>query len=130
MDFAFGKVDVVNLSADDLVGTKRFYQEILGLPLAFEDEDTAVFHLENIMICLNRTAKFAELVTPAAVAVPEAGARFNFAMFVADVDGACAELAERGVVILNGPTDRPWGMRTACFADPAGHIWEMGQDLD
>ena len=37
----------------------------------------------------------------------------------------CAELARRGVELINGPMDRPWGVRTACFADPAGHIWEI-----
>jgi hypothetical protein len=35
-----------------------------------------------------------------------------------------------GVVLLNRPVDRPWGMRTASFTDPAGHIWEVAQDLD
>jgi catechol 2,3-dioxygenase-like lactoylglutathione lyase family enzyme len=130
MDIAFRKVDVVNLPATDLAATKRFYQEILGLPLAFEDDTTAVFHLENLMICLTGPAKFAELITPAAVGGAEAGARCTLSMFVEDVDAACRELAERGVVMLNGPVNRAWGMRTACFADPAGHIWEMGQDLD
>jgi len=30
-----------------------------------------------------------------------------------------------GVGLLNGPVDRPWGMRTASFTDPGGHIWEL-----
>jgi uncharacterized glyoxalase superfamily protein PhnB len=34
------------------------------------------------------------------------------------------------VVLLNGPVDRPWGVRTASFTDPAGHIWRIAQDLD
>jgi len=28
----------------------------------------------------------------------------------------------RGVALLNGPMNRPWGVRTASFADPGGHI--------
>ena len=39
------------------------------------------------------------------------------------------ELASRGVELLNGPIDRAWGMRTASFMDPAGHIWEVAQEL-
>ena len=39
------------------------------------------------------------------------------------------ELADRGVELLNGPLNREWGKRTACFADPDGHIWEIAQDL-
>ena len=33
------------------------------------------------------------------------------------------------VALLNGPVDRPWGLRTACFADPGGHLWELAQEL-
>ena len=40
-----------------------------------------------------------------------------------------AELAGRGVELLNGPVNRPWGVRTASFADPGGHIWEIAQEL-
>ena len=39
-------------------------------------------------------------------------------------------LAERGVALLNGPVDRPWGIRTAAFADPAGHVWEIAAPLE
>jgi uncharacterized glyoxalase superfamily protein PhnB len=33
------------------------------------------------------------------------------------------------VALLNGPIDRPWGRRTAAFADPAGNVWEIAQIL-
>ena len=49
---------------------------------------------------------------------------------VDDVDATCAALAERGVRLLNGPMDRPWGIRTAAFADPAGHVWEIAAPLE
>ena len=40
--------------------------------------------------------------------------------FVEDVD-----LRDRGVELLNGPLDRPWGIRTAAFRDRTAHIWEI-----
>jgi lactoylglutathione lyase len=46
-----------------------------------------------------------------------------------DVDAVCAELVRRGVKLLNGPMNRPWGVRTASFTDPADHIWEIAADL-
>ena len=46
---------------------------------------------------------------------------------VDDVDEMCKELGDRGVVLLNGPVDRPWGVRTAAFRDPGGHIWEIAK---
>ena len=53
--------------------------------------------------------------------------RFQLTIEVDDVDATCAELAERGVELLNGPIDRPWGVRTASFRDPGGHIWEIAK---
>jgi catechol 2,3-dioxygenase-like lactoylglutathione lyase family enzyme len=130
MNLSFKKVDVINLFAEDLAGTRTFYQEVLGLELAFQDENVAVFKLENTIVCLRNATEAAGLIAPAAVASPQAGSRFLLAVFVDDVDAVCAELVQRGVVLLNEPTDRPWGMRNASFADPAGHIWQVGQDLD
>ena len=46
-----------------------------------------------------------------------------------DIDTVCAALEERGVKLLNGPMDRPWGIRTASFTDPDGHIWEVAHRL-
>ena len=46
--------------------------------------------------------------------------RFLLTIWVDDVDAACAQLANQGVGLLNGPVDRPWGMRTAYFTDPRG----------
>jgi uncharacterized glyoxalase superfamily protein PhnB len=53
-----------------------------------------------------------------------------FAIIVDDVDAACAELEHEGVRLLNGPQDRPWGMRTANFQDPDGYVWEIATELD
>ena len=58
-----------------------------------------------------------------------AGARFQLTIEVDDVDAVCAVLGRRGVQLLNGPMDRPWGIRTASFTDPGGHIWEVAQGL-
>jgi uncharacterized glyoxalase superfamily protein PhnB len=42
---------------------------------------------------------------------------------------SCAELNARGVTLIKGTMNRPWGVRTASFADPDGHIWEIAQQL-
>jgi uncharacterized glyoxalase superfamily protein PhnB len=66
-------------------------------------------------------------VEPAKVAAGDAGVRFQFTVEVDDVDAMCEELRRRGATILNGPTERPWGIRTASFRDPGGHIWEVAK---
>ena len=58
------------------------------------------------------------------------GQVFEFRVWAAltdDVDAMCAELTSRGVQLLNGPIDRPSGVRTASFKDPGGHIWEIAK---
>jgi len=122
-----GKIGAITLFVEDLEATKRFYREVFGLPVVFEDEDSAVFDFGNTIVNLLKSTAAGELIEPAAVGAREAGARFQFTIEVDDVDATCAELAGRGVELLNGPQDRPWGVRTASFSDPGGHIWEIAR---
>ncbi|MFG2561269.1 VOC family protein [Streptomyces sp. NPDC048496] len=67
------------------------------------------------------------MIAPARVAHPDTGSRLQLTLSVDDVDAMCKELSARGVTLLNGPMDPPWGIRTASFRDPGGHIWEIAQ---
>lgn len=118
-------VSVITLFVEDLAATRQFYQEVFGLPVHYEDDASAVFNFGNMLINLLNATEAPELIAPAAVGSPDAGARFQFTIDVDDVDAMCDELGRRGVDLLNGPMDRPWGIRTACFRDPGGHIWEI-----
>ena len=120
-------IGAITLFVEDLQATKQFYREVFGLPVTFEDDASAVFKFGDTLINLLKTTAARELIEPAAVASREVGARFQFTLEVEDVDAMCAELATRGVKLLNGPMDRPWGIRTASFRDPGGHIWEIAQ---
>jgi lactoylglutathione lyase len=84
-----------------------------------------VFRFGDTLVNLLAATEAPSLVAPATVGGPDAGARFQFTLGVDDVDATCAMLEQRGVEILNGPIDRPWGIRTASFRDPGGHIWEI-----
>ena len=119
----------ITLFTEDLAETTRFYREVFGLPLAFADEHSAVFNFGNTLINLLATSAAPELIEPASVAPPDAGARLQLTIQVPDVDRLCDALTARGVLLLNGPLDRPWGVRTATFRDPGGHIWEIAQEL-
>jgi len=120
-------ISAITLFVEDLDAAKRFYREAFGLPVVFEDDASAVFNFGNTLINLLRTTAAGELIAPAVVAPREAGSRIQFTIAVEDVDALCAELTSRGVQLLNGPMDRPWGVRTAAFSDPAGHIWEIAK---
>ncbi len=118
-------IGAITLFVEDLEAAKRFYQEVFGLPLKFEDAESAVFDFGNTLINLLIATAASELIEPAVVARRDAGSRLQLTIEVDDVDEMCAELAKRGVELLNGPMDRPWGVRTASFIDPGGHIWEI-----
>jgi len=117
----------ITLFVEDLESTKQFYLEVFGLPVVFEDNDSAVFKFGNTLVNLLKTTAAGELIEPAKVASREAGARFVFTIDVDDVDTMCAELTKRGAELLNGPMDRPWSVRTASFRDPGGYIWEIAK---
>jgi len=120
-----GGITAITLFVEDLEETRAFYERVFGLPAVWEDDNSTVFRFADTMINLLRVTQAPSLFEPAQVAPPEAGARYQFTLTVDDVDAMCDELRSRGVQLLNGPVDRPWGIRTASFKDPAGHIWEI-----
>ncbi len=118
-------IHAITLFVEDLPAAREFYQRVFGLPIHFEDSDSAVFNFGNTVINLLVVSQAPELIAPATVAGPEAGSRMQFSIEVDDVDAMVTDLQSRGVEILNGPMNRPWGIRTASFQDPAGYIWEI-----
>ena len=122
-------VGAITIFTEDLARSRDFYVTTFGKSVIFEDENSAVFKFGDTVINVLAVAAAPELVEPGPVAPPNAGIRAVMSVEVADVDAVCAELAQRGVPLLNGPMNRPWGLRTASFTDPGGHIWEIAADL-
>jgi len=120
-------IGAITLFVEDVEAAQRFYREVFGLPIVFADDNSTVFNFGNTIINLLQDTAARELIEPAVVARREAGSRLQLTITVDDVDAMCAELTTRGVALLNGPMDRPWGVRTASFSDPGGHIWEIAQ---
>ena len=119
-----GGLTALTLVAEDLAATKRFYLDVFELPVVFEDESSAVFRFGETLVNLLDVGAAPELIGPARVGDPD-GQRFVLTLTVDDVDATVRRLTGRGVELLNGPVDRPWGPRTASFRDPAGHVWEI-----
>ena len=124
-------IGAITLFVEELDAAKEFYREVFGLPVAFEDDNSAVFNFGNTIINLLKTTAAQGLIDPATVASRETGARLQFTIRVDDVDAMCAELASRGVTLLTAPLELggTWGgsapgdaaavierMRTACLA--------------
>jgi catechol 2,3-dioxygenase-like lactoylglutathione lyase family enzyme len=122
-------VGAITLFVEDPAQSKAFYENVFGAPLVYEDGSAVAFRFENTIVNLLQRSEAGELVEPASVAPADVGSQLQLTVWVEDVDSACTELATRGVRLLNGPIDRPWGVRTAAFGDPDGHVWELAQKL-
>jgi lactoylglutathione lyase len=122
-------VGAITMFIDDTLRSKAFYEEVFDGKAVYEDENAVAFEFENMVVNLLRVSAAHELIAPAPVGGADAGRRFELTIWVEDADAICEQLAARGVELLNGPMDREWGMRTAAFTDPDGHIWEIAAKI-
>ncbi|PWB81266.1 MAG: glyoxalase [Methylocystaceae bacterium] len=123
------RFEVITLFVDDIADARRFYKDVLDPKVVYEDDVSSVLKFGELVINLLQVTEAPVLVEPLMVATPRNGVAVLLTIKVEDVDSTCAELTRRGVSLLNGPVDRPWGRRTAAFADPSGHVWEIAQEL-
>lgn len=117
----------ITLFVADPQAAKEFYARVFDTSPIFEADDAVTLKIGDVLLNLLAEGSAGELIEPAAVGPRDAGARSQFTVWVEDADAACSELKSRGVELLNGPIDRPWGVRTAAFSDGDGHIWELAQ---
>jgi catechol 2,3-dioxygenase-like lactoylglutathione lyase family enzyme len=129
MSESLASVGAITLFVEDVKQARDFYSEVFGAPVVYEDDNSAAFKFDNTIINLLAVTEAPGLIEPAPVAAAGTGSRVQFSVWVEDANAVCAQLKERGVELLNGPIDRPWGKRTATFADPAGHVWEIAEDI-
>jgi lactoylglutathione lyase len=129
MSGSLKSVGAITLFVEDTQRSKSFYEKVFDVSAIYEDENAVAFEFENLIVNLLEVPAAHELIDPAAVATAESGSRFQLTIWVDDADGVCEDLRSRGVELLNGPIDRAWGMRTASFADPDGHIWEVAAKI-
>ena len=122
-------IGAITLFVADVERARQWYQRVFERSPVHEDDQSAVLRFGATLINLLAVSEAPELIAPAAVARADAGASAQFAIWVDDVDATVAALEERGVELVNGPVDRAWGQRTACFADPDGHLWEVAQSI-
>ncbi len=124
-DGAVGNRAITMLYVDDVGASRDFYRDIVGLELTLDAGGYCEFAWGNLVLGLraraNARSQYGEVVAPAG-----AGASHQVTVEVSNVDALVARLAAAGVVALQPPTTQSWGMRSASFRDPDGHVWEVG----
>jgi uncharacterized glyoxalase superfamily protein PhnB len=132
MSLSVNAIEVMTLFArdEDFAAASAFYEDVLGATVLGVEPNATIFKLANMMINFVPASHADDFIGQAATARPGDPARSIIPLGVDDVDAACAELARHGVTPLHGPVTQQWGVRTATFTDPAGHVWEVAADAD
>jgi len=130
MDAAIKDVGAIILFVQDLPRSRVFYHEVLGLGVEFEDDQSVGFKIEGLAFIVLQVDHAGVQLQGEPTATPGAGATAFLTTFTGDVDALHANLVERGVPFFQRPTDQRWGMRTAYFKDPDGHVWELAQPIE
>ena len=129
MSESLKSVGAITMFVDDPKRSKEFYERVFGASAIYEDENSVAFEFEKLIVNLLAERAAPELIEPTPVAGRETGERFQLTIWVEDADAVVEQLRSAGVGLLNGPIDRPWGLRTAAFADPDGHVWEVAAKI-
>ena len=129
----FHNIMAIELLVRDLASCTAFYRDTLGLEVQESEStpDSISFRMGNVHFFLLEVSAAAHMVSSEANALKiEGGPRVLLAAGVEDVDAAYEELKAKGVTFLRPPTDQPWGLRTAYFADPEGNLWAINSPSD
>ena len=91
------------------------YKDILGLPVAEENQNFVMFDTSVSRLAFHKLPKGHRLDRPTIEIHFEAN----------DVDTVYSSLQTRGVKFEEKPENKPWGTRVASFKDPEGFTVEI-----
>jgi hypothetical protein len=132
------RIHVVTLAVNDLERSLAFYRAlglesrgIGGTEYVADDEHpggaVAMFNLEGglILALYGRS----DLAKDAGIPIgPPSSGEFSLGHAVPSreaVDAFLEQAVAAGAEALGEPHDRPWGIYSAYFRDPDGHLWEI-----
>ena len=110
------------LEVKDVKESETFYREKLGFgPGSFAGDPPCfcIVRRDDVSLFLDQSRQ------PKAAPVNQYWASY---LYVDDVDRLADELVARGVAIIRGPVDQPYGCREIDVRDPDGHIIGFGQN--
>ncbi len=129
----FRKLMAVELIVRDLATCTAFYRDTLGLEVR-ESESTSnsvSFQIDNVYFFLLEAEGAAQMASSEPLDLSlEGSPHVLLAAGVEDVDVAYETLSAKGVRFLRPPTNQPWGLRTAYFADPEGNLIEINHPIN
>ena len=116
-------IDYTVILARDWDAMRHFYEAVLGFRLLRELSHRWIeYRIGGNTLALAEPRRLAsDLPTPQG----SASLQLAFKVSRDDVDRCAAELARKGVALMEPPMDQPFGHRTLFFRDPDGNLLEI-----
>jgi len=122
-----GRLSIVTLGVRDMGVLRSFYRGLGWRESAGSDETWTGFLLGGVLLALFPVGDLTAEAAPGS-AEPTGWAGVTLACTVDgrdEVDAAFTAAVAAGATPVAAATDRPWGGRSAFFADPEGNRWEI-----
>ena len=120
-------IDYTVIFVRQMAAMREFYGATLGFPLHKELGPKWVEYRvgSNLLALTDRGSLFDDPLPPIGVL----SLQLAFRVSPSEVAQCAATLKARGVEILSGPTDQPFGHRTLFFRDPDGNVLEIYAEI-
>jgi lactoylglutathione lyase len=121
-------IDYTVIYARRMEAMREFYGRTMGFALHRELSPRWIEYRvgSNILALTERGGRFNDPAPPLGVL----SLQLAFRVAPHEVAACAAVLTERGVTIVSGPTDQPFGHRTLFFRDPDGNVLEIYAEIE
>jgi catechol 2,3-dioxygenase-like lactoylglutathione lyase family enzyme len=123
---------IITLGVRDLKRSIHFYETGIGLPrIPYDPETIAFFELGGAQLALFPRGELAE--DAGVSGIGEGFPGVSLARFLGssrDVDAFLERALRAGGTLTRKARPQPWGGYSGYFADPDGHLWEIGCDSE
>ena len=116
----------VIILCEDLDRMKAFYRDLFAFPVDSESDTGLAFRAGSVLFALRKRTRGYD---GSGVRAELPGVQVAFLVSPEEVDLCYKQLVEKGVEILEPPTDQPRGHRTVYFSDPEGNMLEIYAEI-